>query len=63
MAENEAVQIATGCLRMTEIDHLHQETNVLTIQQHATMVSQQYALANHQPGHPGFKHTTMKQAP
>jgi hypothetical protein len=48
---------------MTEIDHHHQEANVLPIQQHANMVTQQYALACHQPGHSGFKQTTMEQSP
>jgi hypothetical protein len=62
-AENEALQIATGCVRMTEIDHLHLETNMLPIQQHANMVSQQYALVCHKPCLHSFKHTTMEQAP
>jgi hypothetical protein len=48
---------------MTEIDHLNQERNVLPIQQHANMVSQQYALVCHRHIQPGFKHTTMEQAP
>ena len=41
---------------MTGIDHLHQETKVLPIKYHAMLLTEQYVLAMHLPGHPGQKH-------
>ena len=56
IAQNQALRIATGCLAMTGIDHLHQETKVLPIRDHAMLLTEQYVLAMHLPGHPGQKH-------
>ena len=56
IAQNKALRIATGCLAMTGIDHLHQETKVLPIRDHAMLLTEQYVLAMHLPGHPGIKH-------
>ena len=55
-AQNQALRIATGCLGMSGIDHLHQETKVLPIKDHALLLTEQYVLAMHLPGHPGQKH-------
>ena len=41
---------------MTGIDHLYQETKVLPIRDHAMLLTEQYVLAMHLPGHPGQKH-------
>lgn len=56
IAQNHALRISTGCLAMTGIDHLHQETKVLPIRDHAMLLTEQYVLAMHLPGHPGQKH-------
>lgn len=56
IAQNKALRIATGCLVMSSIDHLHQETKVLPIKDHAMLLTEQYVLAMHLPGHPGQKH-------
>jgi hypothetical protein len=50
--QNEALRIATGCHRMTDVDHLHTETKVLPLREHATMLSQQYLISCHQQNHP-----------
>ena len=45
----------TGCLLMSGIDHLHQETKVLPIRAHCELQTKQFLLGNHLPGHPGNK--------
>jgi len=32
--QNSALRIATGCVEMASIDHLHEETKILPIQDH-----------------------------
>ena len=54
--QNQALRIATGCLKMSHQDHLHQETKVLPLQPHAQLITKQFLLSNHLPGHPGQKH-------
>jgi hypothetical protein len=56
-AQNEALRLATGCVRMTNIDHLHQETRVLPIKRHSEMLNMQYLLSCHQQEHPGYRFT------
>ena len=56
IAQNQALRIATGCLAMTGEDHLHQETKVLPIHHHSNLLSTQFLLSTHLPGHPGQKH-------
>ena len=50
--QNEALRIATGCHKMSDVDHLRQETKVLPLQEHAKMLSKQYLASCHQMGHP-----------
>lgn len=52
VVQNEALRIATGCHRMSAVDHLHVESKVLPLRAHATMLSQQYLISCHQTGHP-----------
>ena len=56
ITQNQFLKTATGCFASTSSDHLHQETKVLPIRDHATMLTEQYILAMHLPGHPGQKH-------
>jgi hypothetical protein len=56
VVQNQALRVATGCLAMTSLDHLHQETKVLPIKHHTQLLTEQYVLAMHLPGHPGQKH-------
>ena len=63
VVQNHALRVATGCLAMTGKDHLHQETKVLPIKHHATLLTEQYVLAMHLPGHPGQKHLDRPPPP
>ena len=54
--QNQALRVATGCLQMSSTDHLHQETKVLPIREHSTMLTKQYSANCLKPNHPGHKH-------
>ena len=41
-AQNEAMRIATGSHKMSSIDHLHNENEMLTVKQHSEILSAQY---------------------
>ena len=40
--ENEALRISTGCRKMSSVDHLHTEENVLKVREHSELLSAQY---------------------
>lgn len=63
VVQNDALRIATGCLKMTSASHLHQETKVPPIKNHATLLAEQFLLATHLPGHPGQKHLDRPPPP
>ena len=42
IAPNEALRIATGSHKMSGIDHLHNETEMLTVKQHSDLLFAQY---------------------
>merc|ERR1712015_19559 len=54
--QNKALRIATGCLTMANMEHLHQETKVLPLKEHIKMLSKQFVAACNKQGHPGRKH-------
>ena len=49
---NAAGGIATGCVKMTSIDHLHEETKMLPVQDHLSLISSQYFVRALQPNNP-----------
>ncbi len=51
-AQNSALRVATGCIKMTQVSHLHQETNLLPVKEHNDMLTDQYLLSMHRPIHP-----------
>ena len=51
-AQNYALRIFTGCLRMADVIELHQEALELPVRQHSELISQQFTIACHQPQHP-----------
>jgi retron-type reverse transcriptase len=57
VAQNSALRTATGCLKMTPIDHLHQETQILPILNHSNLLCTQYLAKCTDPIHPC--HTTI----
>ena len=61
--QNQALKTATGCLNITSQDHLHQETKVLPLRHHSNLLSKQFLLATHLPGHPGQKHLDRPPPP
>ena len=61
--QNKALRIANGCLTLSGIDHLHQETKVLPIKEHATMLTKQFTASFTNPTHPGFKHFLLAPPP
>ena len=55
--QNEALRIATGCHKMSSIDHLHTEVEMLKVGAHSELLSAQYLAmkcmsSNHNKGHP-----------
>ena len=51
-AQNSALRISTGCLRMAGVAELHQEARELSVRQHNELISQQFTVACHLPQHP-----------
>ena len=60
--QNQALRVITGCLQMTPIVHLHRETKILPLKEHGEMLTKQFFLNCHLPGHPSYKHLN-RQAP
>ena len=40
--QNEALRIATGCHKMSNIDHLHTEAEILKVKEHSELLYAQY---------------------
>ena len=40
--QNEALRISTGCHKMSCVNHLHAETNMLKVREHSELLSAQY---------------------
>ncbi len=51
-AQNGALRAATGCHKMSDIDHLHTETKIMKVKPHCEMLSKQFLLATQKPQHP-----------
>ena len=52
LAQNSALRIATGCLKMADVAELHLVAGELPVCQHNVLISQQFSLACHPPRHP-----------
>ena len=50
-AQNTALRIVTGCLKMADVAELHHEARGLPVRQHNELLSQQFAIACHLPQH------------
>ena len=46
---NSSLSIATGCVKMTSIDHLHQKIKMLPVQYHLSLIRSQYLTRALQP--------------
>ena len=61
--QNSALRIATGCVRMTPIDHLHAEARVLRVGEHLSMLCSQYLATCLKPDHVAFSTVTADSGP
>ena len=55
--QNSALCITTGCVKMTAINHLQDETKILPVQDHLSLSSSQYLVRALQPNNPS--HTVV----
>ena len=56
--QNAALRACTGCTHDTNIQHLHDETNILPIQKHLQLHASQIRQKAQYPLHPLYKYTT-----
>ena len=63
MVQNAALRIATGCHRMTSIDHLHVEAEIMTVREHLNMLCSQFLATCLQESHPSFPIVTADSGP
>ena len=55
--QNEALRIATGCHKMSSINHLHKEPEMLKVREHSEVLSAQDLARCLEPGEPLVCHT------
>ena len=58
--QNEAVRISTGCHKMSSVNHLHAEANMLKIKEHSELLSTQYLARCLEPENVNFSITTRE---
>ena len=61
--QNAALRTATGCVRMTNIDHLHAEASVLPVANHLSLLSSQFLARCLVPSHPSHSIVTAPSGP
>ena len=61
--QNSALRIATGCVMMSSIDHLHAETSVLPVHNHLSLLCSQHLAKSLHPTHPSFNIVTSSSGP
>ena len=47
--QNAALRAALGCVKMTSIDHLHAESNIMPVKAHNEMLAKQFLLSTQNP--------------
>ena len=58
--QNEALKISTGCHKMSSVDHLHAEANMLKVREHSELLSAQYLARWLEPENVNFSITTRE---
>ena len=58
--QNEALRISTGCHKMSSVDHLHAEANMLKVKEHSELLSAQYLARCMEPENVNFSITTRE---
>ena len=61
--QNSALRLATGCLMMSPIDHLHTEAKIMKVEEHLQMICAQFLTTCLQPQHPSFPIVTDDSGP
>ena len=61
--QNSALRIATGCVKMTPIDHLHTEAKVLKVDEHLKLLCSQHLATCLQPNHVSLPIVTADSGP
>ena len=54
--QNETLRIATGCHKMSSINHLHTEADILKVREHSELLSAQYLARCMEPGNVSLHH-------
>ena len=62
IAQNNALRTITGCVKMTDIDHLHQETLIIPVKRHTDLLATQFVTQSLEPHHP-CHHLTIRPPP
>ena len=52
--QNAALRTALGCVKMSDVDHLHAESKCLKVEQHNDLLSKQFHLSTKLTGHVNF---------
>ena len=58
--QNEALRISTGCHKMSSVDHLYAEANMLKAKEHSELLSAQYLARCLEPENVNFSITTRE---
>ena len=58
--QNEALRNSTGCHKMSSVDHLHAEANMLKVKEHSELLSAQYLARCLEPENVNFSITTRE---
>ena len=58
--QNEALRISTGCHKISSVDHLHAEANMLKVKEHSELLSAQYLARCLEPENVNFSITTRE---
>ena len=61
--QNEALRIITGAHKMSSIDHLHCETEMLRVEEHLNLLSAQYLIQCLEPHSACYNITRMDPLP
>ena len=63
VVQNCALRIATGCVKRTDVHHLHDETKVLPVSNHLSLLCSQFLARALQPTHPTHLAVTTPPGP
>ena len=63
VVQNNALRIATGCVKRTDMHHLHDETQVLPVSHHLALLCSQFLARALQPQHPSRGVVTSPSGP